>query len=65
MTCTSILMADPCSVQSKDLVRAVMKQLNLPPGTEVVEDEQYLWAKWLKSKSGGGTNYGFDGEWDY
>jgi hypothetical protein len=64
-TGTFTFMGDRCIVKNKDLVRAVINKLNLPPGTEVVVDDQYLCPKCLKSKSSGGPNYEFDGEWDY
>lgn len=64
-TCTFTLLADPCIVNRKDLVMDVISKFNLPLGTAVAADAQYLCKDCLNHKTRGGPNYGLDGEWSY
>jgi hypothetical protein len=45
------MLADPCIIKKKQLVRSIMRQLYLPRGTEVLADEQYRCPKCLRQKT--------------
>lgn len=64
-TGTFTLMADPCIVNDKDVVTAVIRKLNLPLVTAVVADDQYLCEKCLNSRRSAAPNYAYDEEWNY
>ena len=56
------LFADRCIIKSKRQIRAIMTELNLPPGTSVLADDHYQCQKCMRRRP---PRRELDEEWDY
>jgi len=56
------LLADQCIVKNIRKIRAIMRELNLPPMTRVVADPHYQCFKCFQKIP---PNWAVDGEWEF